>query len=136
MLCKVWLGFVGAALWLKPDTSSTISSTTTLRRARIPLALALHPMRAGYNDGRNQGRVDSRSDQALQGRCRVVEAPGARLHWDLCVVLLWLVRRPSMRYVPPPDPSSTIKKWRPQAKTMKNQAFCQHFGAMADCMFG
>lgn len=44
----------------------------------------------------------------------------ARQAWHLWGVFLWLVRRPSMRFVPLPYPSvSTVKQWRLQGKTQE-----------------
>lgn len=106
-------------------------------------------MHGGYDDAHNYGRVGSRQDQTIQRWCRMVERLAARLHWHLWGVLLWLVRRPSMRYVPLPYPSiSSIKQWKLQAQTMEDAGILpkgsilkaelnQHFNAtaMADCIW-
>ncbi|CAK9100240.1 unnamed protein product [Durusdinium trenchii] len=65
------------------------------------------------------GREDNETRQHVRWT-RMVARLAARQAWHLWGVFLWLVRRPSMRFVPLPYPSvSTVKQWRLQGKTQE-----------------
>ncbi|CAE7641422.1 RE2 [Symbiodinium sp. CCMP2456] len=95
----------------------------------FPVVLTVFPMRPKARDPPRVPKLAHMESARLFGNVvlskatrrwgRMLQRLRARAQWHIGGVLLWLLQRPSLRYVPLPFPSvSTVAAWKLQAENM------------------